>query len=37
MLWREFRGLSARLRRELEEVTDRVIRTGIFADAAGRS
>lgn len=30
-LWREFRGLSARLRAELEEVTDRTIRTWIFA------
>jgi hypothetical protein len=33
-LWREFRGLSARLRRELEEVTDRVIRTELFAEDA---
>ncbi|HEX5137149.1 MAG TPA: hypothetical protein VFY93_09265 [Planctomycetota bacterium] len=33
-LWREFRGISARLRRELEEVTDRVIRTDLFAEDA---
>jgi hypothetical protein len=33
-LWREFRGLSARLRRELEEVTDKVIRTELFAEDA---
>jgi len=30
-LWREFRGLSARLRMELEEVTERTIRTSVFA------
>lgn len=30
-LWREFRGLSAHLRRELEEVTERTIRTSLFA------
>lgn len=33
-LWSEFRSLSARLRRELEEVTDRVIRTSLFAEEA---
>jgi hypothetical protein len=33
-LWREFRGISARLRREIEEVTDRVIRTELAAEAA---
>lgn len=31
-LWREFRGLSPHLRRELEEVTDRVIRASLFAE-----
>jgi hypothetical protein len=31
-LWREFRGLSAQLRRELEEVTDRTIRASLFAE-----
>lgn len=30
-LWREFRGLSPHLRRELEEVTDRMIRNSLFA------
>jgi hypothetical protein len=30
-LWREFRGISARLRRELADITDRVIRTELFA------
>ncbi|MFI5402353.1 MAG: hypothetical protein ACHQ1G_05400 [Planctomycetota bacterium] len=34
-LWREFRGLSAQLRRELEEVTERVIRTELFAAERG--
>jgi hypothetical protein len=33
-LWREFRGLSARLRRELEELADRMIRTEILAGGA---
>jgi hypothetical protein len=33
-LWHEFRGISARLRRELEEVTDRAIRTSLFAEEA---
>jgi hypothetical protein len=33
-LWREFRSLSARLRKELEDVTDRVLRTEVFAGDA---
>lgn len=33
-LWREFRSLSARLRKELEEVADRVIRTSLFEEEA---
>lgn len=30
-LWREFRSLSAQLRRELEQVTERVVRSSLFA------
>jgi hypothetical protein len=33
-LWREFRALSARLRRELEGITDRMIRDELFAAGA---
>lgn len=33
-LWREFRGLSARLRRDLEGLADRMIRTEILAGDA---
>lgn len=33
-LWREFRSAAARLRRELEQVTDRAIRAEAFAAGA---
>jgi hypothetical protein len=30
-LWREFRGLSARLRRDLDQITDQVVREAVLA------